>query len=71
MIGIPMLLKFLKWANLGLYHKNNPLSRLEMQDESAHYKINEINENELSDVIFKFNKKIGEPDAEQIKRQGE
>ena len=56
MIMLPILKKFLEWANMGLYHKNNPLNRLEVQNDAPHYRINEINEQELMELIQRFNK---------------
>ena len=56
MITLDDLKKFLEWANMGLYHKSNPLNRLEVQNDAPHYRINEINEQELLDLIQRFNK---------------
>ena len=55
MITLEDLKKFLEWANMGLYHKNNPLNRLEVQNDAPHYRINEINGQELLELIQKFN----------------
>ena len=56
MIRLSTIKKFLEWANMGLYHKNNPLTRLEVQNDAPHYRINEINEQELMELIQRFNK---------------
>tara|TARA_R110000824_G_scaffold313164_1_gene500020 strand:- start:20 stop:232 length:213 start_codon:yes stop_codon:yes gene_type:complete len=70
MISLLTIKKFLGWANLGLYRKNNPLNRLELQNDSPHYKINDLSEPELNEEIFNFNKTQGGSDAEQIEREG-
>ena len=49
------LLKFLYRWNLGLYHKANPLTKLEIQNDSPHYRVNEIDNDSLKDLIRKFN----------------
>ncbi len=43
MITLLDIKKFLIWANLGLYHKNKPLHQVEVQNDSPHYKLNNIN----------------------------
>jgi hypothetical protein len=53
---IDKLLKFLSWSNLGLYHKVNPLTKLDIQNDSPHYRVNEIDTESLYDLINKFNK---------------
>lgn len=70
MIRLSTIKKFLGWANLGLYRKNNPLNRLELQNDSPHYKINDLNELEINKEVLNFNKSQGESDAEQIQREG-
>ena len=70
MIRLSTIKKFLEWANLGLYRKNNPLNRLELQNDSPHYKINDLNELEINNEVLNFNKSQGESDAEQVKREG-
>jgi len=69
MFTIATLKKFLIWANLGLYHKSKPLHQLEVQNDAPHYKINNLNDGELNDVIIKFNKILGESNAEQVQRK--
>ena len=49
------LLKFLYRWNLGLYNKDNPLTKLEIQNDSPHYRVNEIDNDSLKDLIRKFN----------------
>tara|TARA_R100000742_G_C4275310_1_gene95701 strand:+ start:169 stop:360 length:192 start_codon:yes stop_codon:yes gene_type:complete len=63
MITLLDIKKFLIWANLGLYHKNKPLHQVEVQNDSPHYKLNDIKEYELTDLILEFNKRV---DNEQI-----
>ncbi len=63
MITLSILRKFLNWANLDLYYKNKPLHQLEVQNDSPHYKINSISPGELNDIVYKFNKTLGESDA--------
>ena len=70
MIRLSTIKKFLEWANLGLYRKNNPLNRLELQNDSPHYKINDLSELEINNEVLNFNKTEGESDAEQVKREG-
>ena len=70
MIRLSTIKKFLEWANLGLYRKNNPINRVELQNDSPHYKINDLNELEINNEVLNFNKSQGESDAEQIKREG-
>ena len=70
MIRLSTIKKFLEWANLGLYRKNNPINRVELQNDSPHYKINDLNELEINNEVLSFNKTQGESDAEQIKREG-
>ena len=70
MIRLSTIKKFLEWANLGLYRKNNPINRVELQNDSPHYKINDLNELEINNEVLNFNKTQGESDAEQIKREG-
>ena len=50
--------KFLIWANLGLYHKNKPLQQLELQNDSPHYKLNDIKDYDLTELILEYNKRI-------------
>ena len=66
MFTLSIIKKFLIWANLGLYHKSKPLHQLEVQNDSPHYRINDLNDSELNDVIIKYNKTLGETDAEQV-----
>ena len=70
MIRLSTIKKFLEWANLGLYRKNNPINRVELQNDSPHYKINDLNELEINNEVLNFNKSQGESDAEQVKREG-
>ena len=70
MITLTAIKKFLIWANLGLYRKNNPINRVELRNDSPHYKINDLNELEINEEVLNFNKTQGESDAEQIKREG-
>ena len=70
MIRLSTIKKFLEWANLGLYRKNNPLNRVELQNDSPHYKINDLNELEINNEVLNFNKTQGESDAEQVQREG-
>ena len=70
MFTLSIIKKFLIWANLGLYHKSKPLHQLEVQNDSPHFKINDLSDGELNDVIMKFNKTLGVSDAEQIQREG-
>ena len=70
MIRLSTIKKFLEWANLGLYRKNNPLNRVELRDDSTHYKINDLNELEINNEVLNFNKTQGESDAEQVQREG-
>tara|TARA_Y100001963_G_scaffold89365_1_gene123427 strand:+ start:216 stop:407 length:192 start_codon:yes stop_codon:yes gene_type:complete len=63
MITLLDIKKFLIWANLGLYHRNKPLHQVEVQNDSPHYKLNDIKEYELTDLILEFNKRV---DNEQI-----
>tara|TARA_Y100001963_G_scaffold137793_1_gene201873 strand:+ start:974 stop:1165 length:192 start_codon:yes stop_codon:yes gene_type:complete len=58
MITLLELKKFLLWANLGLYHKNKPLEQLEVQNDTPHYKISDISEVELVNILLDFNKRI-------------
>ena len=74
MITLLDIKKFLIWANLGLYHRNKPLHQVEVQNDSPHYKLNDIKGDELTDLILEFDKMInfnktqGESDAEQVQR---
>ena len=68
MITLTAIKKFLIWANLGLYRKNNPINRVELRNDSPHYKINDLSEPEINEEVFNFNKTQGGLDAEQIKR---
>ena len=70
MITLNLLRKFLNWSNLDLYYKNKPLHQLEVQNDSPHYKVNTISPRELNDIVYNFNKTLGEANAEQIKREG-
>ena len=70
MITLTAIKKFLIWANLGLYRKNNPINRVELRNDSPHYKINDLSEPEINEEVLNFNKTQGESDAEQIKREG-
>lgn len=56
MITLLELKKFLIWANLGLYHKNKPLYQLEVQNDSPHFKVNDLSDHELTQKIIDFNK---------------
>ena len=47
--------KFLSWANIGLYHKANPLIKLEIQNDTPHYRVNEIDDVSLQELIQRFN----------------
>ena len=58
MITLLELKKFLIWANLGLYRKNNPLNRVELQNDSPHYKLNDIKDYDLTELILEYNKGI-------------
>ena len=64
MFTLSIIKKFLIWANLGLYHKSKPLHQLEVQNDSPHYKVNTISPRELNDIVYNFNKTLGESDAE-------
>jgi len=55
MILIHILDRFLSWGNLGIYHRANPLTKLDLQDGDALYKVNEINNGTLQDMVLKFN----------------
>ena len=69
MITLDDLKKFLEWANMGLYHKNNPLTRLEVQNDAPHYRINEINEQELMELVQKFNLDKNETLIERVRNE--
>ena len=69
MIRLSAIKKFLEWANLGLYRKNNPINRVELQNDSPHYKINDLSELEINNEVLNFNKTQGESDAEQVQRE--
>ena len=74
MITLTAIKKFLIWANLGLYRKNNPINRVELRNDSPHYKINDLNELEINEEVLNFNKAQGDTGAtllEQIKKQSE
>ena len=69
MITLDDLKKFLEWANMGVYHKNNPLTRLEVQNDAPHYRINEINEQELMELVQKFNLDKNETLIERVRNE--
>ena len=58
MITLLELKKFLIWANLGLYRTSNPLNRVELQNDSPHYKLNDIKDYDLTELILEYNKGI-------------
>ena len=62
MITLDDLKKFLQRANMGVYHKNDPLTRLEVQNDVPHYRINDVNLDSeyMQESVRNFNKEIDE-----------
>jgi len=60
---IVLLEKFLKWKNLGVYHKSNPIVKLDIQNDDAHYKVNDIPFATVQRWFVEFQKELNEDDT--------
>ena len=48
---IELIMKVLKSENWGVYYRNQPIQPLEMQDGNSLYKVNQVDEHQLEQVL--------------------
>tara|TARA_R100001530_G_scaffold22150_1_gene18263 strand:+ start:289 stop:594 length:306 start_codon:yes stop_codon:yes gene_type:complete len=48
---VKLITQVLKSENWGVFYRNQPIQPLEMQDGSALYKVNQVDENEIETAI--------------------
>ena len=48
---IELIMRILESQNWGVYYRNQPIQPLEMQDGSALYKVNQVDDSEIEKVI--------------------
>ena len=48
---VELLMQVLKSENWGVYYKNQPIQPLEMQDGNALYKVNQVDECDVVEII--------------------
>ena len=49
---IELIMRILESQNWGVYYRNQPIQPLEMQDGSALYKVNQVDDSEIEKVIL-------------------
>ena len=49
---IELIMRILESQNWGVYYRNQPIQPLEMQDGSALYKVNQVDDSEIEKVII-------------------
>ena len=50
---VELVMQILKSENWGVFYKNQPIQPLEMQDGNALYKVNQVDEEQIEEVIEK------------------
>jgi|TARA_R100001530_G_scaffold52028_1_gene38545 hypothetical protein len=48
---VELIMQVLKSENWGVYYKNQPIQPLEMQDGNALYKVNQVDEEQIEEVL--------------------
>ena len=63
-----LIMQVLKSKNWGVYYKSHPIQPLETKDGTALYKVNQVDEREIEQVIVK-NIKMDKAEGKEVKQK--
>ena len=64
---VKLIMRILKSQNWGVYYKSQPMQSLETQDDTALYKVNQVDDSEIEKVI-KQSLTEGEPCTQTLQK---